>query len=54
MQRTWDIYQQNIAAYRNPNRVQAKQDLAAVIWSISLGVPAELPEVRTLVLQSHL
>ena len=48
VQHTWDIYQQIMAAYRNPNRAQAKQDLAAVIESISRGVPTELPELRTL------
>ena len=48
VQQTWQIYQQIMAAYRNPNRAQAKHNLMAVIDSISIGVAAELVELRTL------
>jgi transposase len=45
---TYDIYQQIVAAYRNPNRKQAKQDLVAVIDSLSTGIPNTLKELQTL------
>jgi len=48
VKQTWQIYQQIMAAYRHPNRTQAKHNLMAVIDSISTGVPAELAELRTL------
>lgn len=48
VQQTWEMYQQIMAAYRNPNRAQAKQDLMAVINSISTGVANELKELQTL------
>lgn len=48
VQQTWQVYQQIIAAYRRPNRAQAKQDLIAVIDSISTGVSNQLTELQTL------
>lgn len=48
VQQTWNVYQQIIAAYRHPNRNQAKHDLMAVIDSISTGIPNELKELQTL------
>src|SRR5699024_10429247 len=48
VQQTWQVYQQIIAAYRHPNRAQAKQDLIAVIDSINTGVSNQLTELQTL------
>ena len=48
MEQTWQVYQQNMAAYRHPNRNQAKHDLKAVIDSISTGISNELKELQTL------
>lgn len=48
VQQTWQVYQQIMAAYRHPNRNQAKHDLKAVIDSISTGIPDEGAELRTL------
>lgn len=48
VEQTWQVYQQIMAAYRHPNRNQAKHDLKVVIDSISTGVPDELAELRTL------
>lgn len=48
VQQTWQVYQQIMAAYRHPNRNQAKHDLKAVIDSISTGIPYEGAELRTL------
>ena len=45
---TWGIYQRNVEAYRNPDRVAAKQQLAAVIQDLASDVPASLFEVITL------
>jgi len=45
---TWGIYQRLVAAYRHPDRTTGKTLLAAVITSISTGVPAALVELRTL------
>ena len=45
---TYDLYPQIVAAYRHPNRAQAKRELIAVIDSISTKIPDELAELRTL------
>ena len=46
---TWGIYQRIVQAYRNPDRVAAKQQLTAVIQEHSpANVPASLTEVITL------
>ena len=45
---TWGIYQRMIAAYREPDRRRARELMAAVIDSVSTGVPAALVEVITL------
>ncbi len=46
VQATYDIYQQIVAAYRNPNRTQ--QRLRKLIDSISHGIPNTLTELQTL------
>jgi len=48
VEQTWQVYQQIMAAYRHPNRNQAKHDLKAVIDSISTGISNELKELQTL------
>lgn len=48
VQQTWTVYQQIMAAYRHPNRAQAKHDLMAVIDAISTGVRNELKELQRL------
>ena len=48
VQVTWAVYQQLIAAYRDPDRASGRTTLAALIKSLSAGVPAALTEVRTL------
>lgn len=48
VQATWQVYQQIVAAYRHPNRTQAKLDLMAVIDSISTGIGNDLKELQTL------
>lgn len=45
---TWGVYQDIIAAYRNPDRAAGKTALETVIESISSGVPAGLVELRKL------
>ena len=45
---TWGIYQRIVQAYRNPDRVAAKQQLTAVIQDLAGNVPASLTEVITL------
>jgi len=45
---TWGIYQRMIAAYRDPDRTRAKTAMAAVIKSVSSGIPAALTELRRL------
>jgi transposase len=45
---TWGIYQQMIAAYREPERARARTSMQQLINSISHGVPAALSEVTTL------
>ena len=39
---TWSVFQDIIAAYRNPDRAAGKTSLQTVIESISSGVPAGL------------
>ncbi len=46
VEQTWQVYQQIMAAYRLPNRNQAKHDLKAVIDSISTGISNELKECK--------
>ena len=45
---TWGIYQRMIAAYREPDRAKAKQEMTKVIESVTAGVPAALTELRRL------
>ena len=45
---TWGIYQRMIAAYRDPDRTQAKQAMTKIIAAVSSGVPAALTELRRL------
>lgn len=45
---TWGIYQRIVQAYRNPDRVTAKQQLTALIQDLADNVPASLTEVITL------
>src|SRR5690606_20700107 len=45
---TWGIYQRMIAPYREPDRAKGRQLMAALIESLSHGVPAALSEVITL------
>lgn len=48
VQTTYDIYQRIVAAYRHPDRKQAKKRLRKLIDSISTGVPNTLKELQTL------
>lgn len=45
---TWGAYQRIVSAYRQPDRRAGKTELAAVIKTISHGVPAGLPELSRL------
>jgi transposase len=45
---TWGVYQQMIAAYREPDRAQGRQLMQKLIDSLSHGVPAALTELITL------
>jgi transposase len=45
---TWSVYQNMIAAYREPDRRHARQLMAAVIDSLSAGVPKALKELARL------
>lgn len=45
---TWGVYQRIVDAYRQPSRAEGKQQMAALIDSISSGVPKVLGEVITL------
>jgi transposase len=45
---TWGIYQRMIAAYRHEDRFRGRELMAAVIASVSSGVPKALTEVITL------
>ena len=48
VQITWGIYQQMIAAYRQPDRATGRRLMATLIESLSRGVPGALAEVITL------
>lgn len=45
---TWGIYQQMIAAYREPDKAKGKTLMQAVIDAIGSGVPGALTEIITL------
>ena len=45
---TWGIYQRMIAAYRDPDRKQAKASMTALIDCLREGVPDALVELRRL------
>lgn len=45
---TWGIYQQMIAAYREPDRAKGRELMSKLIKSVSHGVPRALSEVITL------
>ncbi len=45
---TWGIYQQLIAAYREPDRTKGKQMMTTLIGALSHGVPAALVEAASL------
>jgi transposase len=45
---TWGIYQQMIAAYREPDRARGRELMSKLIDSISHSVPAALKEMATL------
>jgi transposase len=45
---TWGVYQQMIAAYREPDRTRGRELMRTLITSLNHGVPAALREVRTL------
>ena len=45
---TWSTYQRIIAAYRQPDRSKGRKALAALVHSLRRGVPAGLPELKTL------
>ena len=45
---SWGVYQRMVAAYREPDRVQGKKLMQAVIDSLSTAVPAALTELKTL------
>jgi transposase len=45
---TWGVYQRMVAAYRHPDRAAGKRELQAVIYSLRVGVPEPLTELRKL------
>jgi len=45
---TWGIYQRMVAAYREPDRALGRASMAALIDSLSSGVPAALVELHRL------
>jgi transposase len=45
---TWHVYQQVVAAYRDPDRKRGRERMSKLINSISRGVPAVLRELVTL------
>jgi len=47
---TWTIYQQMIAAYREPDRTRGRALMVKLIESLSHGVPAALMEPRRVIL----
>lgn len=42
---TWNVYQQMIAAHRDPDRTTGKATMTALIDTIATGVPTGLPEI---------
>jgi transposase len=48
VQATWAVYQDMIAAYREPDRVKGRTLMAKLIDTVSAGVPSALQEVSTL------
>jgi transposase len=45
---TWGVYQDMIAAYRDPDRTRGRQAMVTLIETLSRGVPAALTELRRL------
>jgi transposase len=45
---TWNIYQQMVSAYREPDRTKGRTMMQTLITSLSHGVPATLREIITL------
>lgn len=45
---TWQMYQRTVAAYRHPDRATGRTMMAALITTLSTGVPQALQEVITL------
>ena len=45
---TWQVYQQMVAAYREPNRLKGRRIMCQVIAAISHSVPKELVELKKL------
>ena len=45
---TWGIYQRMVAAYREPDRSQGREQMQSVIDALRQGVPAGLSELRRL------
>lgn len=45
---TWGIYQRMVAAYREPDRSQGREQMQTVIDALRQGVPAGLSELRRL------
>jgi transposase len=45
---TWNIYQQMVSAYREPDRAKGRTMMQTLITSLSHGVPATLREIITL------
>ncbi|MCX2935050.1 ISL3 family transposase, partial [Mycobacterium sp. CVI_P3] len=45
---TWTIYQRTVAAYREPDRKKGRAMMAALIATLSAGVPKPLQELVTL------
>jgi transposase len=45
---TWGVYQQMIAAYREPDRAAGRELMRSLIESLSLSVPSVLTEIATL------
>lgn len=45
---TWTIYQRTVAAYREPDRKKGRTMMAALIATLSAGVPKPLQELITL------
>ncbi|WP_374102541.1 transposase [Mycolicibacterium sp. GESEQ-9] len=45
---TWQMYQRAVAAYREPDRTTGRAMMAALITTLSAGVPKALQELITL------